>query len=478
MLYVFLHTLNPFAQTLSYSIPEKLSAKTPEFKILGKNREGVLIYKYGKDAHTVEAYGNNLSMRWEKSFSFKYPEANVRRVVIYPEKTLVFYLSDQKGVPVLFAEKWNSKFSGDGNAVAIDSIITGKFDVESTLRVATSQNQAVVACYYPAGSDNGEQLMITLTDSDLNIIGRKQVDINHGGGNVLLRKVFPDNNGNIYVLLEDEEKSKKKISSPDAFIVKMYEASTGTVRQIDFGFRHPVFRKLYLDFDNVNRNLVATGFYTNDAGEEAQGFFYSAFSVDSGYLSASNYTRFSPDLIFEITGKDTLKNSRGFYSFEVYDLIMRFDGGAIIVAESRFNTEENMQVPSFTPSIGPSFRTIQISYYNDIMVLSVNADGTLDWTSVLKKKQISEDDEGFFSSYCMATTASNLHFIFNEEIYHKTNVSEYSVDKAGGSERKYLFNAGDRNVLLVPKLGKQISSHEVIIPSYKRNYLGFVKVSY
>src|SRR6185295_17306749 len=98
-------------------------------------------------------------------------------------------------------------------------------------------------------------------------------------------------------------------------------------------------------------------------------------------------------------------------------------GGAIIVAESRFDTEESMQVPSFTPTIGPSFRTINISYYNDMLLVSVKPDGTLEWSEVLKKKQISEDDDGFFSSYCLATTADKLHFVYNDEIYHKTNVS-------------------------------------------------------
>ena len=466
-----------FSQTLSYSVPAKLSSKTPEFRILGKNKEGVLVYKFGRGSHMIEAYTNKLSVRWERSLSFKYPNANVKRIVIYPEKTLAFYLSSPKGALVLFAEKWNSRFSGNGNAITIDSVVTGKFDAESTLRIAPSQNQMKIACYYPSGDDNNEQLNLILTDSDLNIIARREIIISRDGKSIKLRKVFPDNEGNVFILLENEKAQKKKALESN-FLVKMLEASTGNVREINFPFKRPVFRKLYLDVDNVNKNLIATGFYTDDVGEEAQGFFYSVFDLDSNAFSASSYMKFSPELIFEITGKDTSKITSGFYSFEVYDLIMRFDGGAIIVAESRFNTVENMQVPSFTPSIGPSFRTIDISYYNDIMVLSVTAEGKLDWTKVLKKKQISEDDEGFFSSYCMATTASKLYFIFNEEIYHKTNVSEYEVDKYGSSERTYLFNAGDRNVLLVPKLGKQISSNEILIPSYKRNYLSFVKVSY
>ncbi|HXH17941.1 MAG TPA: hypothetical protein VNJ07_02570 [Chitinophagales bacterium] len=467
-----------FPQTLSYSIPKKLSSKTPEFRILGKNKEGVLVYKYGRSTHVIEAYGNKLNVRWEKSLTFKYNASSVKRIVIYPEKTLAFYLSDQKGVPVLFAEKWNGKFSGEGNAVLIDSVNSGKFDAESTVRVAVSQNQSKMVCYYPVSESEeyAERVRLIIADGELNILARKDIPISKSG--MLLRKVFPDNEGNVFILLEDENKSRKKASTADAFTVKMYETASEIVRELDFHFQRPIFRKLYMDMDNVNKNLIATGFYTDDAGEEAQGYFYSVYDLDSGVLRTNQYMKFSHDLIFEVTGKDTSRNFNGFYSFEVNDLVMRFDGGAIIIAESRFDTEENMQVPSFTPSIGPSFRTINISYYNDIMLLSVAPDGTLDWSMVLKKKQISEDDDGFFSSYCLATTGGKLHFVYNEEIYQKTNVSEYEVDKAGHSERQYLFNAGDRNVLLAPKLGKQISTNEILIPSYKRNYLSFVKVTY
>lgn len=468
-----------FPQTLSYSLPKKLSSKTPEFRILGKNKEGVLVYKYGRSSHAVEAYGSKLNVRWEKALAFKHAEADVKRMVIYPEKTLVFYVSRQKDAAVLFAEKWNSKFTGDGNAVVVDTIRSGKLDAASMLRVAPSQNQSKIICYYPAGDMEAERLMLILTDSELNIITRREIDIPRTDDKrLLLRKVFPDNEGNVYILLEDESKARKNASAADAFVVQMVERASEAIREINLRLQRPVFRKLYLDVDNVNRNLVATGFYTDHDGEEAQGFFYSIYDLGSHKLTASKYTKFSPEVIYEVTGKDTSKTSSGFYSFEVYDLVLRYDGGAIIVAESRFNTQENMQVPSFTPSIGPSFRTINISYYNDIMVLSVDSTGRLHWSKVLKKKQISEDDDGFFSSYCLAATGSKLHFVYNEEIYHKTNVSEYQIDKNGFSERHYLFNAGDRNVLLVPKLGKQVSSNEILIPSYKRNYLSFVKVAY
>lgn len=466
------------AQTISYSIPKKLSAKTPDFRILGKNKEGTLIYKYGKE-HVVEAFSSNMNVRWSKTLSFKRAVSDVRRIVIYPEKTLAFYLSADKGFTTLLVEKWNSKFQAETDAITLDTVKTEKFEVESLVRVAPSQNQSKIVSYYPVfGENNSDYLRMTLVDADLKILLKKNIPITEGEKALKLRKVFPDNDGNVFILLEDEAKAKKKEVVPNAFRIKMVEKETGTVKDINFDFQRPVFKKLYLEVDNVNKNLIATGLYTDDVGEEAQGYFYCAYDLDSNRLVANQYVKFSSEIIFEVTGKDTSKNVSGFYSFEVYDLILRFDGGAIIVAESRFNTEESMQVPSFTPTIGPSFRTISISYYNDVMLISVKPDGTLEWSQVLKKKQISEDDEGFFSSYLMATTAGKLHFIYNEEIYHKTSVSDYVINKYGQFEREYLFNAGDKNVMLTPKLGKQISSNEVLIPSYKRSYLSFVKLTY
>lgn len=437
------------------------------------------MYKYGKE-HVVEAYSSNLNARWSKTIAFKRPVSDVRRMVIYPEKTLAFYLSVDKGPTVLYAERWNSKFQSESDAIPLDTIRTGKFETESLVRVAPSQNQSKIVSYYPVftGSDEPDYLRLVLTDTDLMVLAKKNIPLSENGRPLKVRKVFPDNAGNIFVLLEDEAKQKKKEATADGFVIKMLEAATSTVRNIDFNFQRPVFKKLYLEADNVNNNLIATGLYTDNTGEEAQGYFYLVYDLDSPRLATTQYTKFSGDIIFEITGKDTSKNVSGFYSFEVFDLVLRFDGGAIIVAESRFDTEESMQVPSFTPTIGPSFRTISISYYNDILLISVKPDGTLEWSRVLKKKQISEDDDGFFSSYMMATTADRLHFIYNEEIYHKTSVSDYVVNKRGELERKYLLNAGDKNVMLTPKLGKQISSNELLIPSYKRSYLSFVKFTY
>ncbi|GIV34348.1 MAG: hypothetical protein KatS3mg031_1883 [Chitinophagales bacterium] len=466
-------------QIITYSQPKKLTSRYPDFRILGKNKEGALVYRYGRNSHLVDAYGRNLTLRWSKELNFKYADVTVRKMEIYPEKTLVFYLTQQKGQTILAAEKWNARFSGDAPAVILDTVRAGRYDAITVTRIASSLDKTRLIAYYPIlKEDKSIDLRLIQTDENLNILYRKTIEVSEADSAMLVRKVLPDNSGNVFVLLEREtDRTRKKVAGYDVFRIK-WLTPEGSVEDIHFDFKRPVFRKLYIEADNVNHSLIAAGFYTNDAGEEAQGYFYFVYDLNSRTVTSAYYMEFTSDLIFEVTGKDASKNVKGFYSFEVYDLVLRQDGGAIFIAESRFTTEENTQIATFTPSIGPSFRTINIYYYNDIILLSVFPDGKLDWSRVLRKKQISEDDDGFFSSFCTLVTGSKLRFIYNEEIYPKTDVSQYTVDRAGNIDRKFLFNAGDKNVSIIPRLGMQISANEILIPSWRRSALSFVKITY
>jgi hypothetical protein len=97
---------------------------------------------------------------------------------------------------------------------------------------------------------------------------------------------------------------------------------------------------------------------------------------------------------------------------------------------------------------------------------------------LLRKKQISEDDSGYFSSYAMHIRGGELNFIYNEELYQKTNVGGYKVDPKGELLRSVAFNSGDQDLMVAPRSAKQISSNEIIIPGFRKNNLRLVKLTY
>jgi hypothetical protein len=111
-------------------------------------------------------------------------------------------------------------------------------------------------------------------------------------------------------------------------------------------------------------------------------------------------------------------------------------------------------------------------------MISTRPDGSVDWTNVLRKKQISEDDEGFFSSYSIQTMDGQLRIVYNEEIFYKTNVNEYIVNAEGKANRNFLFNAGTKDLMLAPGIAKQISGRELLIPSFRNRSIKFVKITF
>jgi hypothetical protein len=71
-----------------------------------------------------------------------------------------------------------------------------------------------------------------------------------------------------------------------------------------------------------------------------------------------------------------------------------------------------------------------------------------------------------------------LRFVYLDDISTSGAVMQYTLKSEGKSERVCLFKQEDKDLLLLPKLGKQVSPAEVIIPSYKNGALQLVKITY
>ncbi|MBA2407249.1 MAG: hypothetical protein H0V65_04560 [Chitinophagales bacterium] len=157
---------------------------------------------------------------------------------------------------------------------------------------------------------------------------------------------------------------------------------------------------------------------------------------------------------------------------------MKRDGGAILVAESASVSSESYTSNSYgTFGISSGF-TVNYYHYDDIAVFSFQKDGKLEWKQILHKKQATEGDGGYYSSFITMIAPASLYFIYNDMSNAQTNVANYNIDPSGNHQRKELLNADRKGVMLIPQSAKQISPTELLVPSIKRNYLQFVKISF
>ena len=464
------------AQQVTYSEAKKISGKSPQFKILGKNNEGIILHEYGKYDNYIEAYAPNMKLKWRKNLNIKQANSEIKKILIFPEQTNIIYVAPTKESWNIYAQSMDAKFTTGIKFMRLDSVYYGKDNLADNLKVVHSNNRDKMVVFYPIPGKNSMNFIVL--NKNLELLLRKQVDFPLPQGDYGLNDVIVDDEANIFVILVDNSKQKRDDTNYDRLKVFALPNSTYSPQQLNLQFTRNFFGKVKFYIDNVNKQLTASGFYADENLKQAQGYFYKAFDTETLELKRNYQNEFSSEAYKQIVGKETSQNLNGLSTFEVTDVVLRFDGGIILIAESKFTNVENMQVPSFVPAAGPAFRSVTVNYYNDIMVISLAPNGEQEWLKVLRKKQISEDDDGYFSSYALHIRGGELNFVYNEEIYSKSNVAGYKIDSKGEVERTVAFNAADEDILVVPRAGKQISSNETILPAFKKNSLKLVKLSY
>jgi hypothetical protein len=464
------------AQQVTYSETKKISNRTPQFRILGKNNEGIILHEYGKFENIIEAYTPAMKMKWRKNLNIKQPNAQIKKILLFPDQANIIYVAPSKESWNIYAQSMDARFTNGIKFSRLDSLYYGKDNLADNLKTAYSNNRDKLVVFYPVPGRNAMNFIVL--NKDLELLMRKQVDFPLPDGDYSLNDVIVDDEANIFVILFDNTKVKKDETNYDRLKVFALPNTTYQPQWLNLELNRNLFGKVKFSIDNINKQLCATGFFSDENKKQAKGYFFKAFDITDYTLKRNYQFDFTAELYKQIVGKETGQNLDGLSTFDVTDIVMRFDGGIIIIAESRFTNIENMQIPSFVPAAGPSFRSVTVHYYNDIMVIAISPQGEQEWLNVLRKKQISEDDDGYFSSYAMHIRGGELNIVFNDEVYQKSNIAAYKIDTKGEMKRTVAFNSGDQDILAVPRSGKQVSSNETIIPAFRKNTLKLVKLTY
>ena len=138
-----------FAQESDFSTPVKITGKTPHFLVLGKNQSGILLHKYGRKTSIVEAYNNEMKLRWKKELTFKEPDAQVKGIVVHLNKLHVFYFAQYRGYTKLHLQTFDEKLKPIGKAREIDSLPGLKDLTFKKFRIITSLDKSKTMVYQP-----------------------------------------------------------------------------------------------------------------------------------------------------------------------------------------------------------------------------------------------------------------------------------------------------------------------------------------
>ena len=462
------------AQVVDISAPSKLPAKTGKFKVVGKNNDGIMVRLYGSE-DVLNIYTPDLKLGASKTIMFKNQTGLLQYIMLNKTGSVVFYLNQDKKMSVLYAQPLSSKFVEIGKPIAIDTIYDRKELVASNLRFKSSVDQNYLFIYYPYFSGGQVQSIKYLClDRALHKLYNRSVAIQRGEKELENSQALIDNTGNSFLILKTEKQAEGE--QYDVFTM----TATGDAGFYSIFTEKALFGEPGFEIDNKNGNLIISGFYDDDIrkGEgEANGFMYASYDPANGTTVSKMYTLLNKEFMADLTGRAS--NDIGkLYTFNVRRIILRNDGGALIIAESFIkDTREAVAAISMQPGYN-NYRTYNVYQFNDIIAFSLNSAGKEEWSSIMRKKQVSEDDNGVFSSFAIMNEKEKLHFVYMDDVSTAASVTEYVLTSDGKSTRKAMFNQEAKDVMLLPKMGKQISPNEMVIPSFKNGSLQLVKITY
>ena len=467
-LFLLLFSIGLFSQTVTVS--EDLSIRNDQgYFLLGKLKDRTLLFRHKTNDFEVQAFDEKLRLSWNKELELEKKRVKLLDVIPGREDFTVFYQFKHKSDYIIKANRY------DPAANLIDSttvINMGKGWYNPNINVALSEDKRSILFYH---FERQTHLIAYSFDIDgMELRWKKQItppDLNQYRD---YQDLLISNTGRMYFIMGKNNRRFKKedhyydIYESDGYGINNFKVSMGEYLTYDIRFA----------YDNLNKNLVAAGFYSNKSRAKAEGYFYFQISPNSPDSKVASFEPFELEFVATIRGKKNTTDAN-LDEIDVQDVILRRDGGVLLVGEKNkiFERRFSGAGSSYAGRDGGS-RYIVDYYFDDIFVISLHPDGRTHWKNILHKKQYSQDDDAIYSSYFLLRTPSNIRFLFNDEIRSENTVSEYVVNGKGHTDRNSLLSTQDQDIRLRFRDAMQVASNELVIPSERRHRLKLVRVQY
>lgn len=163
--------------------------------------------------------------------------------------------------------------------------------------------------------------------------------------------------------------------------------------EIKLGTKRTLALTLQLDQE---MNPVIGGFYADGTSEELKGTFYIRIEKDTRKVLSASMKPLNTEDLLQAIPMDRRSGESALSSYYFDHLILHEDGSAIMVAEKYYK-----RVNSYLDLRTNMITYVSNYYYSEILVVGVDADGTIRWTTIVPKRQYSSNDGGIYSSYAL-----------------------------------------------------------------------------
>ncbi len=491
---------------------EKASRRETLSDIVGSDETGIYalklrvgFYNLGQTL-TLEHYDPqmNLTKSREIDLNKQIKGMGYEFIVDFNNKLYLFTSKhdNRSGRKILYYQQiLKTSLNIDGNLIKVAEVDrrglsqrhSGLFGVER------SQDDSKLLIYYqqPKGKGGSDEFGFVVFDQSFKKLWDKRTKLPYDDEIFEVEDFEISNEGDVYLLgivFKDKKKVKRKGEPNYQYRVLGYTDEGDRYEEYPVENEGYFFTDMQMEVTK-EQNIICAGFYSEKGTFSIKGSYFIKLDAQTKSVLSEDFKQFDLDFITQnLTNAQVKKAKKGkkteLYSYRLDDIVIREDGGAVLVGEQFFVntfTTTTRDANGFTQTVTTSYY-----HYDDIIVVNINPDGTIEWAEKIAKRQSTTNDGGFFSSYALGVVGSRLYFVFNDNgenlIYNGTGkpayfdgyrngiVSLVEVNGLGQQKRSALFRSREVDVLTRPKVCEQVSKNELVIFGQRKKTHRFAKI--
>lgn len=461
------------AQQTIYSKYEDFDIRSGEFSVVGKAGNKLYVYRGSAEGYYMDAYNDKMERLATVILDFLPRKSFGTKFIVYEGKILVFYQTTEGGDIVQYGVVLDDRGRMKSKPVKIDEVKSQFLGGRSGLfNYAVSNDKEMIAIYGVGLKGNKLDARITWIDTGLHKQSVSRVSF-EGDNNLAFGEGVITNDGKFYLPAYTPYGSRDYADR-----VWMLSLAMGgkSFTPAELPLNGLFASGTYMELSKSDNRIYLGGFYSDRKNGNFEGIIFSYYDIQSGDFKDFKHIPFS-EKIRIATGERNMK--RAFNDYGVRQLIVRNDGGFVMISESFYvSTRSN-----YSSGFGyyswyyPTMSSNVTEYnYGDILAISCNGDGKPEWSEFIRKNQYSQQDGGQFSSYALINTGGAIGFLFNDFNLKRSAIKVVSLDADGQTNVITLPGVGAGAPDWLPKSGKQVSANEFVVPCLKRNEIGFAKI--
>jgi hypothetical protein len=461
------------AQEITYSQYDRYDYRDDDYAIAGTTGGRLYTYRNTADGALLDAYNDSMNKVATVLLDF-FPEKIYQvRFIAYPDKIIILYQALESNKVVQYAALLDDKGRLKNKPVQLGEAKTGLFGATKTyFSSAISETKKMILIY--RANDKGKELEFDgkWLDDNLAITKRSTVSFNTDN-TVLHGELNMGNDGTVYMAAFTTVGAQ---NYADQYWIMALAAGGTKFDAKEMKLDNKFAASGYMKIDNVNNRMYVGGFYSDKKNGSYNGIIYAAYDIAGGAFTTQKFIPFDADLISAV---GTKHRNHTFDNYEVKQLIVKNDGGFVLISEVHFVTTRSNYLPGmgYYSFYSPTATAIVHEYhYDDIMALAYNKDGVREWGSYVPKEQYSQEDGGVFSSFALLNSGGTLAFLFNDFNTTHSRIQLATVSADGKTDIHSFTAEGNDYPDWLPKSGKQVAARVLIVPCFHKKQICFAKV--